>query len=243
MRSWKFILIVLILCAPLLPARASIVITGTRVIYPESSREVDVRLTNAAKFPVLVQAWIDDGDASVAPNEMKVPFILMPPVFRVESKKGQALRVIFTGEELPKDRESVYWLNVLEIPPKSPDADTANSLQIAFRTRIKLFYRPTALQESPSSVHEQLKWKIIRNDDGKQVLNIDNPSPYYISFNQIMLKWSGKEEKFKVKMIPPFSQMDFEAEKEKVNIKSPAVISYSLINDYGASVSGEKNIN
>ncbi len=49
---------------------------------------------------------------------------------------------------LPKDRESVFWFNVLEVPPKPDAATVANQslLQLAFRTRIKLFYRPEALK-------------------------------------------------------------------------------------------------
>ncbi|WP_180821372.1 fimbria/pilus periplasmic chaperone, partial [Vibrio parahaemolyticus] len=43
---------------------------------------------------------------------------------------------------LPQDRESVYYFNLREIPPRSKEA---NVLQIALQTRIKLFYRPKAL--------------------------------------------------------------------------------------------------
>lgn len=38
--------------------------------------------------------------------------------------------------DLPVDRESVFWLNVKEIPKKSAEE---NVLQIAVRSRIKLF--------------------------------------------------------------------------------------------------------
>src|SRR5579871_899957 len=99
-------------------AQAAITITGTRVIYPAQNREVNVRLNNVDSRPVLVQAWLDDGDAAAAPNEIKVPFTLLPSVFRVEPHRGQALRIMFAGGDMPTDRESVYWLNVLEIPPK-----------------------------------------------------------------------------------------------------------------------------
>ncbi|PJI52023.1 molecular chaperone EcpD, partial [Methylobacterium radiotolerans] len=49
-----------------------------------------------------------------------------------------------TGEPMPQDKESVFWLNVLEIPPK--DKANQNLLQMAFRSRIKLFYRPAGLK-------------------------------------------------------------------------------------------------
>ena len=46
------------------------------------------------------------------------------------------------GEGLPSDRESLFWLNIMEIPLKVEDP---NSVQFAIRQRLKLFYRPPAL--------------------------------------------------------------------------------------------------
>ncbi len=53
------------------------------------------------------------------------------------------MHVFYTGEPLPQDKESVFWLNVQESLPK-PDANKAgvNRLQLNSRSRIKLFFRP-----------------------------------------------------------------------------------------------------
>ncbi|WP_429573538.1 type VI secretion system ATPase TssH [Paraburkholderia sp. UCT70] len=153
-------------------AQAAITITGTRVIYPAQNREVNVRLNNVDSRPVLVQAWLDDGDAAAAPNEIKVPFTLLPAVFRVEPHRGQALRIMFTGGDMPKDREAVYWLNVLEIPPKPKDADDRNMIQLAFRTRIKMFYRPVSLLDDPTAGRAQLKWHVEANDKGQSIVRL-----------------------------------------------------------------------
>lgn len=61
---------------------------------------------------------------------------------------------------LPKDRESVFWFNVLEVPPKPDAAKAANQslLQLASCTRIKLFYRPEGLSGIPSDAPLALKW-------------------------------------------------------------------------------------
>ncbi len=49
---------------------------------------------------------------------------------------------------LPQDRESLFYLNVREIPPKP---DKPNVLQLAMQSRIKLFYRPAAIvPETPA---------------------------------------------------------------------------------------------
>ncbi|CAI2124777.1 putative chaperone protein EcpD [Serratia fonticola] len=36
---------------------ASVVISGTRVIYPSDAREVSVKISNVGPSPVLLQAW------------------------------------------------------------------------------------------------------------------------------------------------------------------------------------------
>ncbi|MEN2733548.1 fimbria/pilus periplasmic chaperone [Escherichia coli] len=44
--------------------------------------------------------------------------MITPPIFRMDSKSGQTVRIVYTGESLPKDRESLFYLNVLDIPAK-----------------------------------------------------------------------------------------------------------------------------
>ncbi|KWE58087.1 pilus assembly protein [Burkholderia ubonensis] len=223
-----------------LSAQAAIVITGTRVIYPEQSREVNVRLANIEAAPVLVQSWIDDGDSDANPDQIKVPFVLTPPVFRVEPKKGQTLRIMYTGTNLPTDRESVFWLNVQEIPPQPTNAEDTNLLQLAFRTRIKLFFRPAALQDGPSG--ELLKWKVVQDDKGHSVLRVDNPSPYYVSFSRVALKVGDKEIQFDPSMVPPFDHVSFAQQRGAHSTLARGTVSYKLLNDYGAEVVGSATV-
>lgn len=142
-------------------AIADIVISGTRVIYKSNEKSVNVRLENKGNNPLLVQSWLDTGDDSAEPGSITVPFTATPPVSRIDAKRGQTIKLMYTASSpLPKDRESVFWFNVLEVPPK-PDADkVANQslLQLAFRTRIKLFYRPEGLNGLPSDAPAALKW-------------------------------------------------------------------------------------
>ncbi|PCE31208.1 pilus assembly protein [Burkholderia ubonensis subsp. mesacidophila] len=219
-----------------LSAQAAIVITGTRVVYPEQSREVNVRLTNIETAPVLVQSWIDDGDSDANPDQITVPFVLTPPVFRVEPKKGQTLRVMYTGTNLPTDRESLFWLNVQEIPPQPANAEDTNLLQLAFRTRIKLFFRPAALQDGPSG--ELLKWKVVHDGKGQSVLRVDNPSPYYVSFSRVELKAGDKEIRFDPSMVAPFGHLSFMQQQGTRSTLARGTVSYKLLNDYGAEVAG-----
>ncbi|MFT4066107.1 fimbria/pilus periplasmic chaperone [Paraburkholderia sp.] len=239
MRSTKFriLMVVAVICsAANYAAQAAITITGTRVIYPAQNREVNVRLNNVDNRPVLVQAWLDDGNSAAAPNEIKVPFTLLPSVFRVEPHRGQALRIMFTGGDMPKDRESVYWLNVLEIPPKPKDADDRNMIQLAFRTRIKMFYRPVSLLDDPTAGRANLKWHIESGAKGERVIRLDNPSPYYVSIGSAEVAAGNSKVSLRPDMAPPFGHVDLVPEEGKLDIKAPAAISYTVLNDFGTPI-------
>ena len=81
------------------PVKASIVITGTRVIYSQGERSVSVKLNNNGKSPVLIQSWVDDGVMSKSPDTSTAPFIVTPPINRVDPGKGQTLQITFTGKK------------------------------------------------------------------------------------------------------------------------------------------------
>ncbi|HAM65610.1 MAG TPA: pilus assembly protein, partial [Acinetobacter nosocomialis] len=97
---------------------AEIILHGTRVIYPSDAREVSLQLSNNGTTPSLVQAWIDDGNSKSTPDESNVPFIITPPISRVEPTKGQTLRItaLPSASQLNQNKESIFWLNVLDIP-------------------------------------------------------------------------------------------------------------------------------
>lgn len=210
-------------------ATASVTVSGTRVIYNSVEKEISVRLTNNGKKPVLVQSWIDSGDENATPDRIDVPFTLTPPINRVNGGKGQTLRIGYTGSRpLPADRESVYWLNVMEIPAVN-EAET-NRLQIALRTRIKLFYRPAALadREKASAAAEKIVWS------GSQgALQARNDSPYYVSLASVTVSAQGKTHSVDGKMIPPMEQVSF-SDSRLPALTQGAVIRYEYINDWGA---------
>lgn len=78
----------LIPCLVTFQASADIVISGTRIVYPQSSKDVIVDLDNRGNKPLLVQTWLDDGREDVDPQELKLPFVITPPVSRIDPKKG-----------------------------------------------------------------------------------------------------------------------------------------------------------
>lgn len=220
------------------PAQAAIVIDNTRVVYPGNEKSVSVNLTNKGAKPVLVQSWIDDGDLDALPEDMNVPFILTPPINRVEPDKSQVLRVAYTGNALPKDRETIFWLNVLEVPAKGENLENKNILQMAFRTRIKLFYRPEQLAQTAKHPANKLTWN--KSATG---LVIENPSPFYISLTGIELKTKdGENKSLEADMIAPFSKVTI-AVDDKQQLAETNSLTFNFINDFGGAQYVDKKIN
>lgn len=218
-------------------SQASIVITGTRVIYPSSQKNVNVQLSNNGEHPSLVQAWIDNGDANASPEQIKTPFLITPPISRVNVQKGQTLRITYTGEPLPQDRESVFYLNVLDVPPK-PKANPGgnqNYLQIAVRSRIKLFFRPEQLGMSVNEAYDKVQWSV-KQQQGKSVIEVHNPTPYFITYNRISVKQGGKVVHAKESdMVAPYGTASYVLSG---NIANKGEVNWVVVNDYGGLQQG-----
>lgn len=239
----KMVKAVTLACALVLgvsAVQASVVVGGTRVVYPSNEREVVVKISNDGPQPALVQTWLDDGDANATPQTSKAPFAVAPPIFRLDPKKTQSLRVLYTGGALPQDRESVFWLNVLEVPPRAaPSPDAPNSMQLAFRTRIKLFYRPVGLPGNANDAASQVSWKFVRKNDGHCALEAVNPTPYYVNFTTVTAHAGGGAwTNDRAGMVGPRGTADFDLGKVSPSSDTPDSVNYTFINDYGAGVSG-----
>jgi chaperone protein EcpD len=222
-----------------MPAEASVVIGGTRVIYGAREPEVTIKLSNEGQSPALVQSWVDAGDVKSAPSTTRVPFVVTPPISRIDPAKSQTLRIVYTGEPLPRDRESVFWLDVLEVPPRPNGAEAdMNRIQLAFRSRIKLFYRPDELKGKLADAPAQLAWRLTQVD-GKPALEARNPTPYYVSVIGITLQTGARKAVAEDGgMVGPGETHAFPLSGDAVEAAGSTVY-YTTLNDYGASVDGE----
>lgn len=187
---------------------------ATRVIYPISSKQVPLSLTNrGSNSRFLINAWIDN-----EANEKTKDFIITPTIFVSEPNSENALRIIQIKNDLPQDRETVYWINAKSIPSiNKEDLEKSNVLQLAIHSRIKLFARPNNLPYPAERAPDNIKFYTAQN--GTKIIN---NSPYYITFAQV--KIDGKETESK--MVAPLSEELFSKVKGRV-------ISYKTVNDYG----------
>jgi P pilus assembly chaperone PapD len=218
-------------------AAAGIVMNATRYVYDAGVNEITVKVSNTGSLPVLTQAWIDEGDAHSTPERVDVPFNLTPPIARVESGKSQTLRISYTGATLPADRESLFWINVLEVPPKSAEDKDSSKMQLAFRYRLKLFYRPKGLAGSASGSPDRIVWT--RASGGG--LSADNPTAYHVTMNDVHLESAGRSVSIEPFAIAPFAKATPKL-AETVSLEGGATVRYQSINDYGGFVSHEKTV-
>jgi len=213
-------------------SEASVIVSGTRVIYPADMRDISVNLTNNGETPSLVQVWIDRGDPDSTPDDADVPFFTTPPVMRIDAGQGQAIRIASLGAAGPLDRESVFWLNVLAVPASDASAASGNHLQLAYRTRIKLFYRPAGLTGSPEEAPAALRWGI---EPGQaDVLDVDNDSAYSVSLARIRVSRDGRVvASAEGRLVPAHGHQRFVLAPTSNAGGRGDRVEFSWINDYG----------
>ncbi len=194
---------------------AGVIIGGTRIIFDGTKKEASIGITNPDNVPYLIQSWIDVQDEQSG----KAPFIIAPPLYRLDGGQKNLERIVMTGS-LPQGRESLFWLNIKAIPSASKQM---NSLQIAVKTRIKLIYRPETLRAStPEEQANKLTWRRAGN-----TLQVNNPTPYVINFNEITL---GNKKLDDVTYVMPSGTARFPLP----NGTSGNTLTFKVINDYGS---------
>jgi chaperone protein EcpD len=219
-RSLRVIALMMALAAQ---AQAGIVLNTTRIIYPASDKEVSFGVHNNGTGEILLQSWLESNAESAA----DLPFVITPALARMPGDAKQLLRIMYAGSGLPQDRESVFWLNVQEIPQTAGE----NALQIAVRQRIKVFFRPQGLKADPTLAPEQLQWRLVPGD----MLNVSNPGPYHVSMVRIDVE-DGATHVMKKdsQMLAPKQSMDLPL-KRSVEGRTLG-LSFVSINDFGGQV-------
>lgn len=198
-------------------AHAGVIINGTRLVYQGEKKESSLGIQNPDNTDYLVQSWVDAGSK----NQAKAPFLITPPLFRLDAKEDNVLRVVRTGGNLPEDRESLFWLNIKAIP-SSKRVEGQNTLQIAINTRIKLLYRPASIKGKPDEVADKLQWHREGND-----LVVENPTPFYMNFQTVTL--NGHK----------IDKATWAEPKTETHFALPAntggtTVNWSIITDYGS---------
>lgn len=243
-RPFIYVSLILLISGLFIPVvNASVTLTGSRIIYPGTAGSVDVQLKNNDEFPYVIQTWFDKGDINTKPDAVNnVPFIATPPVFRIQPKNGQIIRVALNkNKKLPQDRESVFWFNVLQIPPANiDDGSKSNKILITLRTRIKLFYRPASLG-APNNLARGLKVQAVSAANSATAIEITNPHPWHASLSTLQVTVGGVTHMLDAGMIAPFSSKSFALPAGKT-VKGKSQVVVTIVNDQGARISERYNV-
>ncbi|EJN02063.1 molecular chaperone [Herbaspirillum sp. YR522] len=228
-------------------ANAAAVIGGTRIVFPSNEREVSVRLSNEGKEPSLIQVWLDNGDEKATPDQIRVPFALTPPMFRMDAGKGQTVRMIYNRTPQAEDRETLYWFNMLEVGPKPTGEADTNYMQMAFRTRIKVFFRPQALNtvQQMDDAFASLRWSLKRNAEGGFAVVLDNPSAYHINLLGVALVDADNKPLFESEsgaMAEPRNSAQLPMKGMKQVPGGKFKLRYTFLNDFGGAVNRDAEL-
>ncbi len=206
-------------------ALAAIALDRTRVVYNGNERSISLKISNENKsLPYLAQGWLEN------PQGIKVnsPLLVLPPVQRVEPGQKSAVKIqaLPAVKMLPQDRESLFYFNLREIPPRS---EKPNVLQIALQTRIKLFYRPEAIIAKGDEASAPWQEQLTLSKKGERY-QVHNPTPYYVTLvGAAANKDAQKGSNFKPLMIEPKASADLGVNAAALG--AHPVLTY--INDYG----------
>ncbi|AHG18374.1 fimbrial chaperone protein [Chania multitudinisentens RB-25] len=213
-----------------------------RVIYPASARKgVILTAYNNAAEPYLVQSWIRPVDPLTGNVDLvdtgtrKMPFIVTPPLARLEAKGQLTLRIRHNGEPLPGDRESVFFISMKAIPASQQPApqEKTGQMMLTIVSSMKVFYRPEGLaKRAVADVANQLRFR--REGDR---LVAANPTPYWLTFSRLRVGDVVLPKAQLRLMVPPKGQQSYRLPKQAVG-----TVIWQLIDEDGWDTPPEQQL-
>lgn len=235
-RMGRVLAVLLVLCGT--DARAALAIIGTRFVYPANAVSLPIKVGNTGDYPILLQAWLDKGEMGADPRQLNVPFVLTPPILRLDPQQRAVLQLRYTGEPLPQDRESVFWINLLEVPPQS--AGSTHRLRLSYRMRMKVLFRPEGLGGHPAEAARTLSWTF--GKEPARVLRVSNPSPYYVSVPRLALGSGTHSINFYGITVEPYGTTRIDLSDAQARVATGTDIHYEVASDNGETISASARI-
>lgn len=195
----------------------------TRVIFDRdksNSQSVVVSNTNK-KDPYLAQSWIEDENG----KKIEAPLVALPILQRINPGQEKQVKISLVGQNnLPQDRESMLYFNVLGVPPKTKNIE--NQLNIVIQSKIKLFYRPKGLKK-----YQKNDWiKEMQVSKNGNSYTLQNPTPYHIVIYALSNNGSKEKKIAQDIIVKPFGYAT-------VNRSLGDKPTFYFINDFGGTLS------
>lgn len=198
----------------------------SRVIYRAGSTGASLVIENPQPYPILVQT-----QTLMADKQKKGPFIVTPPLFRLDAKQENRIKIVAIKDTGPEDVESLYWLCMTGIPPtpdsvwdgidKSTERKRPGLLtQVRVKSCIKLIVRPKDLKDQPVDQANYLIW----HKSGNRLI-VTNPTPYYINMKNVNV---GKTDINNPGYVSPKGQLIL-----SINAADNGFVHWKMITDNG----------
>ena len=198
-------------------ASAALALDATRYIYSGNTAFVSAMVNNESDNTYGGQVWVDN----IVETDTRPTFVATPSFFKIKGKGRQVFRIMKMSDHMPKDKESIYWVNLQEIPP----AQEGSGLTMAIRMQVKLIYRPEAIVKDRPGAEANMT---IKHLPGQQLLV--NSTPYIFAIGEVLdsndnaITFS-KADTEKLTMFMP---------GDSVNVTGKTVKAVSALSDYGS---------
>lgn len=217
-------------------SQATVQLSVNRLYYSAKNQDVNVTVKNVEDREYLVQSWVDATGNPELEHTAKLPFIVSPPLFHMANKSEAVVQLMYSGEGLPTDRESLVWLDVKAIPAMTDsEKKVKTKVMVAVLTRIKVFFRPENLPGNATDAIAALSWK----KDANNTVTVKNDSPYYVVMNKV--KINDDEVKVSIEnnntVVAPHGSKTYPVKPGKAGTK----VTWSAINEYSVT-SAERSV-
>ena len=157
-------------------ARADMSVDGTRFVYPAREKAISVYVGNIGAEPILVQSWLDRGEARDANDlaRLKVPFVLTPPLLRLEPNERKAVQLRLPASPCPGSRVPVLG----EFPGSAGRKRRAEQPAPATAPVDEGLVPAEGLQGKASDAPGKLRWTWRDAGNGSMRVLAENPTPY-----------------------------------------------------------------
>ena len=196
-------------------AQAALTLDQNRIVISAQEGIGIVKVDNPTNRDYLIQSWINDSN-----NGVQEELFIQPPLIKIKAHHKIALHIEAIDPTIARQKqEKLYWLNVKEIPKLENKG--GSQLLLVMLTKIKILYRPEAVQPEMGNEYQNLKWK---KAGGK--LQVENPTPYYVTFSKV---WEGNNaaHPLNADTVAPYSTLLIK------DYHGASSINYTIIDDYG----------
>ncbi|HBC7422434.1 TPA: molecular chaperone [Serratia marcescens] len=210
------------------------------VLMADKRGGATVDVNNNTPNVYLMQSRVVNADPAtgmpVEPGNNTAPFLVLPPLQRVDAQQRLSLRIIASPDgtaKLPQDRESVFFLATKAIPSVPSKGDKGH-MAIALVNNIKLFWRPKGLK---SEVIDDVSNTLTISRDGNK-LKVTNHSAYYLTFFSLTVGGQAVSPEALRAMVPPRGSWDYPLPKGITG----GTASWKLIDEYGLPTKEQQSV-